>query len=74
MLKYNCIRYQKCWSAIKHEAHGVIVVIDSKNNKYDNILDDWINNFCEGMNKDNIFCFSYCKEEEKGEIKKKTCK
>jgi len=58
---------------MKHDAHGVIVVIDSKNNKYDNILDDWINNFCEYMNKDNIVAFSYSRDEEKGEIKKKTC-
>lgn len=70
------IRYQKCWPAIRYEAHGAIIVIDSKNNKYDNILDDWINNFCEGINKENIICFSYNKDEEKekGEMKKKSCK
>jgi hypothetical protein len=59
---------------MKLDCHGVIVVIDSKNNKYDNILDDWVNNFCEGLDKNNICCFSYSKEQEKVEIKKKTCK
>ena len=50
------------------------MIVDSKNNKYDNILDEWMNNFCEGINQENIVCFSYSKEEEKGEIKKKVCK
>ena len=33
-------RYQNSWPAIKQDLNGVIVLIDSKNNKYDNVLDE----------------------------------
>ena len=49
-------------------------MIDSKNNKYDNVLDEWVNNFCKDVNIDNIICFSYSKEEDsRTETKQKIC-
>jgi hypothetical protein len=54
--------------------HGVIVVVDSKSGKYDNVLDEWINGFCKNFNVENVLCLSYSKEDDKGEIKQKTCK
>lgn len=56
-------------------ADGVIVVIDSKNNKFDNILDDWVNGFCKNIKVDTVTCFSYSKEnDDKFETKQKVCK
>ena len=65
------IRYEKCWPAIRQDLNGVIIVVDSKNNKYDNTLDDWVNNFCQDFNIENIMCFSYSKEEDKNDAKQK---
>jgi hypothetical protein len=52
--------------------HGVIIVVDSKNAKYDNLLDEWVNGFCKNFNVENILCLSYTKESD-GEVKQKTC-
>jgi Rab-like protein 5 len=70
-------RYDRFWPAIQQDLKGVIIVIDSKNTKYDNILDEWMNNFCKGINMDNVLVMSNNKDEEgtkAGETKQKICK
>ena len=64
-------KFDSTWPAIKYGAHGVIIVIDAYNEKYDSAIDEWMNNFCTEINPENITCFSYKKEDGKGIIKSK---
>ena len=69
------LRNDSCWPAIQLDLNGIILVIDSKNNKYDNIIDEYVNGFCSNFNIENMICFSYSKDEEnKSETKHKVCK
>ena len=76
LIKYcfHLSRYEKCWPAIQQDINGIIVVIDAKNSKYDNILDEWVNGFCKDVNVDNMICFSYSRDEENKNEKPKICK
>jgi hypothetical protein len=56
------------------DLNGIVLVIDAKNSKYDNTIDDWVNGFYPGFNIDDMICFSYSKEEENKETKQKVCK
>lgn len=67
-------KYEKCWPAIQQDMNGIILVIDSKNNKYDNILDEWVNNFCKGTFIENMTVFSYSRDEAVNfDAKQKIC-
>jgi|LauGreDrversion4_2_1035121.scaffolds.fasta_scaffold1646213_2 hypothetical protein len=67
------IRYESCWPACKLDLNGIILVIDTKNSKYDNTIDEWVNGFFPGFNIDDMTCFSYSREEETKETKQKVC-
>ena len=58
-------RYETTWPIAKHEAHGVIVVLDSETERFDSTLDEWISDFCSDIKKDFVMCFSYRKDEKK---------
>lgn len=59
---------EKLWPSIKHEAAGAILVIDAKNNKHDNIIDEWINGFClPNIEIDNMICIAYNKDTQKSD-------
>jgi len=62
------------WPALQQDANGAILVIDAKNNKFENDIDDWVNNFTKPGNIDinNIICLSYSKNEDKVD-KVKSC-
>lgn len=66
-------RYESCWPAIKYGLNGVIIVVDSSSAKFDNHIDIWMNGFCSDLPKENVICFSYKKDEDKEEVKKKVC-
>ena len=50
------------------------MVIDAKNSKYDNVLDEWVNGFCSDIKVDNMICLSYSKEDDYKSDKEKICK
>ena len=64
-------KFQSTWPAIQYGAHGCIVVVDAVSNRYDNVLDEWINGFCREIDKSKIICFSYKKDDDKGTVLKK---
>ena len=64
-------RFESTWPAIKYGANGVIIVIDATNEKYEDNIDEWMNNFCNEINQDNVTCFSYKKDDAKGISKNK---
>ena len=64
-------RFESTWPSIKYGANGVIIVLDAFNDKFDSIIDEWMNNFCTDINPENITCFSYKKEDVKGISKNK---
>ena len=64
-------RFESTWPAIKYGANGVIIVLDAVNDKFEGVIDEWMNNFCSEMNPDNVTCFSYKKEDNKGVAKNK---
>ena len=64
-------RFESTWPAIKYGANGVIIVLDAVNDRYEGVIDEWMNNFCGEMNPDNVVCFSYKKEDSKGIAKNK---
>ena len=59
-------RFESTWPAIKYGANGVIIVLDAVNDKYEATIDEWMNNFCTEINKENVTCFSYKKDDSKG--------
>lgn len=62
---------EKLWPAIKDEAHGVILVVDGKNSKYENNLDEWLNGFSLPEIKiENTICIAYHKDLVKVEKQK----
>jgi Rab-like protein 5 len=65
-------KFQSTWPAIQYGAHACIVVIDALNNRYNDVLDDWMNGFCNGLDKNKIICFSYKKNDAQGSVLKKT--
>ena len=64
-------RFESTWPSIKYGANGVIIVLDAVNDKYEGIIDEWMNNFCNDMAPENVTCFSYKKEDSKGISKNK---
>ena len=64
-------RFESTWPAIKYGANGVIIVLDAVNDKYEGVIDEWMNNFCTDIKPENVTCFSYKKEDSKGISKKK---
>ena len=64
-------RFESTWPAIKYGANGVIIVLDAVNEKYEATIDEWMNNFCNDINPENVTCFSYKKENSKGLSKMK---
>ena len=64
-------RFEPNWPAIKYGANGVIIVLDAINEKYEGIIDEWMNNFCNEINQENVTCFSYKKDDAKGIVKVK---
>ena len=64
-------RFESTWPAIKYGANGVIIVLDAVNDKYEATIDEWMNNFCTEINKENVTCFSYKKGDSKGLAKVK---
>jgi len=62
---------ERIWPAIKHEAHGAILIIDGKNSKYENLIDEWINEFClPEIPIEKILCIAYNKENQKSDNQK----
>ena len=59
-------RFESTWPSIKYGANGVIIVIDSVNDKYEGIIGEWMSNFCNEIEPENVTCFSYKKEDSKG--------
>ena len=64
-------RFEQNWPAIKYGANGVIIVLDAVNEKYEGVIDEWMNNFCTEINQENVTCFSYKKDDSKGIVKVK---
>ena len=64
-------RFESTWPAIKYGANGVIIVLDAVNDKYEGIIDEWMNNFCTDINPENVTCFSYKKDDSNGIVKMK---
>ena len=64
-------RFESTWPAIKYGANGVIIVLDAVNDKYEGVIDEWMNNFCNEINPENVTCFSYKKDDSKGIVKGK---
>ena len=64
-------RFESTWPSIKYGANGVIIVIDAINDKYESVIDEWMNNFCNDIDPQNVTCFSYKKDESKGIAKAK---
>jgi GTPase SAR1 family protein len=64
-------RYESSWPACQYGLNGVIIVIDATDNKYDNVIDDWMNGFCKNVNPDYVICFSYKKDNSKGIVNQK---
>ena len=64
-------RFESTWPAIKYGANGVIIVIDAVNDKYEASIDEWMNNFCNDIDPQNVVCFSYKKDDSKSLAKVK---
>ena len=64
-------RFESTWPSIKYGANGVIIVIDSVNDKYEGIIGEWMTNFCNEIDPENVTCFSYKKDDSKGLAKVK---
>ena len=64
-------RFEPNWPAIKYGANGIIIVLDAVNEKYEGVIDEWMNNFCTEINQENVTCFSYKKDDSKGIVKVK---
>ena len=64
-------RYESTLPAIKYGANGVIIVIDAVNDKFEATIDEWMNNFCNDIDPQNVTCFSYKKDDSKGVAKVK---
>ena len=64
-------RFESTWPAIKYGANGVIIVLDAVNDKYEAIIDEWMNGFCNEISQENVTCFSYKKDDNKGFVKAK---
>ena len=61
-------RYESSWPACQYGLHGAIIVVDATDSKYDNVIDDWMNGFCKNVNPDCVVCFSYKKDNAKGNV------
>ncbi len=62
---------EKFWPSVKSELNGVILIIDGKNQKYENALDEWINSFClPDIDIDNTICICYNKDNSKPDKQK----
>lgn len=59
-------RFESTWPSIKYGANGVIIVLDSMNEKYEGIIGEWMSNFCNEIDPENVTCFSYKKDDSKG--------
>ncbi len=57
------------WPAVKAELTGLILILDAKNLKIDNLLDEWINSFSNQpkFDIDNMICIVYNKENSKSD-------
>ena len=64
-------RFESTWPAIKYGANGVIIVLDAVNDKFEGVIDEWMNNFCTELSPLIVTCFSYKKEDSKGIVKSK---
>ena len=64
-------RFESTWPAIKYGANGVIIVLDAVNDKFEGVIDEWMNNFCTELSPQIVTCFSYKKEDNKGIVKAK---
>ena len=64
-------RFESTWPASKYGVNGVIIVIDATNEKYEANIDEWMNNFCNEINPENVVCFSYKKDDAQGFSKSK---
>ena len=64
-------RFESTWPAIKYGANGVIIVLDAVNDKFEGVIDEWMNNFCTELSPHIVTCFSYKKEDSKGIVKSK---
>ena len=64
-------RFESTWPAIKYGANGVIIVLDAVNDKFEGVIDEWMNNFCTELSPQIVTCFSYKKEDSKGIVKAK---
>ena len=64
-------RFESTWPALKYGANGVIIVLDAFNDKFDSVIGEWMNNFCNDINPEEVTCFSYKKEDVKGISKNK---
>ena len=58
-------RFESTWPSIKYGANGVIIVLDSTNEKYEGIIGEWMSNFCNEIEPENVTCFSYKKDDSK---------
>ena len=59
-------RFESTWPSIKYGANGVIIVLDSVNEKYEGIIGEWMSYFCNEIDPENVTCFSYKKDDSKG--------
>ena len=59
-------RFESTWPAIKYGANGVIIVLDAVNDKYEGVIDEWMNNFCTEISPEIVTRFSYKKDDSKG--------
>ena len=50
-------RFESTWTAIKYGANGVIIVLDSINDKYEGTIDEWMNYFCTEIIKKMLLVF-----------------
>lgn len=63
---------EKLWPAIKSSVNGAILVIDGKNTKHDNIIDEWVNGFClPEIDVERLVCISYHKDNQSDMDKEK---
>ena len=59
---------EKYWPSIKSNLNGVILVMDGKDQKHDNIIDEWVNSFClPEIDLDTMICLAYNKDKVKSD-------
>lgn len=59
---------ERFWPAIKDKANGVLLIIDGKSSKHDNIIDEWINGMLiQDFDINDILCIAYNKENSKSD-------